>query len=57
MRWRAPLSDHFNALAVYYPVMTLGEVFRNWKTMRAARKAAVQGTCEACGGPLGDDPW
>jgi hypothetical protein len=53
-----PSSDHgFVGRAVYDPDMTLGEVFRTWKTQRTRRKAAVQRLCEACGGPLGDDPW
>lgn len=47
----------FSDGAVYYPVMILGEVFRNWKTRRTARKAAVLAAYEVCGGPLGTDPW
>ena len=46
-------DDH----AVYDPVMTLGEDFKLWKSRRAARKAAAQDACEACRGPLGDNPW
>jgi hypothetical protein len=33
--------------------MTLGEVFRNWKTLWIVRKAAVRAAREVCGGPLG----